>query len=358
MPTELTNYQCPSCTGPLHYDGHSGKLTCDYCGNAYTPEEMEAIYLAQGQPEEPPEAAEPPDREEDWTPDNLQAYSCPSCGAQLLCEATTAATSCPYCGNPAIVPGRLSGSLKPDYIIPFRLDKAAAMAALRKHYTHKPLLPKAFSGENHICQVQGVYVPFWLFDGEASGSMVFHATRSRTRRAGDTEITTTDHFTLHRAGHMAFARIPADGSSKLPDGHMNAIEPFDYGQMVDFSQAYLPGFLAHRYDVPARDASAAVRSRMTGSLAGALAATAMGYQTCMPVGQQLRARQTKVSYALLPVWLLHTRWKDKDYLFAMNGQTGKLIGDLPVSWGRFWAWFGGIFGGVTAAVFLILLLLF
>ena len=108
---------------------------------------------------------------DDWgdDADAMRAYSCPSCGAELICDETTAATSCPYCGNPTVVPGKFAGALKPEYVLPFKLAKEDAVKALKAHYKGKPFLPKAFSAENHVQEIKGVYVPFWMFDGEAEG---------------------------------------------------------------------------------------------------------------------------------------------------------------------------------------------
>lgn len=242
MADQITNYQCPACTGPLHFVGASGRLECDYCGSSYSVDEIEALYQskdtqAAAETAAADEAAASPDGDEgawtapeggDWAEDGMQSYTCPSCGAELVCDASTAATSCPYCGNPSIVPGRLSGAQKPDYIIPFRLSKADAVAALKKHYQKKPLLPKAFSAQNHIEQIQGVYVPFWLFSGSAEGDVTYKCTRSMTRREGDYDVTDTQHYLVRRAGSVTFEKIPVDASSKMPDENMDSIEPFDY----------------------------------------------------------------------------------------------------------------------------------
>lgn len=158
MADQITNYQCPACTGPLHFVGASGRLECDYCGSSYSVDEIEALYQskdtqAAAETAAADEAAASPDGDEgtwtapeggDWAEDGMQSYTCPSCGAELVCDASTAATSCPYCGNPSIVPGRLSGAQKPDYIIPFRLSKADAVAALKKHYQKSPFCPRPF----------------------------------------------------------------------------------------------------------------------------------------------------------------------------------------------------------------------
>lgn len=141
MAEQVTNYQCPACTGPLHFDSATGKLLCDYCGSSYTVEDMEALYAEKDETaaQDTGTWEHVPDG---WDTDGMKSYSCPSCGAELLCDASTAASSCPYCGNPSIIHGQLSGALRPDAIIPFRLDKKAAVDALRAHYKKKPLLPR------------------------------------------------------------------------------------------------------------------------------------------------------------------------------------------------------------------------
>ena len=369
MAAQVTNYQCPACTGPLHFVGSSGKLECDYCGSKFDVAEIEALYAekeqkaaeAQKAAEEKQEAscASSPDSgwdtselQSDWGSDaaGMKSYSCPSCGAELICDETTAATACPYCGNPSVVPGQFSGSLKPDYILPFKLSKDDAVKALKAHYKGKPFLPRTFTQENHVQEIKGVYVPFWMFDGEAEGSAQYEATRSRCYRSGEYEVTETDHFDVYREGSIAFSKVPVDASSKMPDDYMDSIEPFDYKDLKSFSTAYLPGFLADKYDVSAEESAQRADTRCEGTLVAALADTAEGYDICTPVSQDIHLRRGKVHYALLPVWLLSTKWDGKSYLFAMNGQTGKLVGDLPTSAGKFWGTFAAIAGALTAVL--------
>lgn len=207
MATQVTNYQCPACTGPLHYVGESGMLECDYCGSKYTAAEIEALYAEK---EKAAVEAKPSDSGWGDEVENMRAYSCPSCGAELICDATTAATSCPYCGNPTVVPTQFSGTLKPDYIIPFKLGKDAAIDALKRHYKKKPLLPRAFSEQNHLEEVQGVYVPFWLYDGEGDVDAEFEATSSSSYQEGKFLVTETRHFHVERSGSVSFERVPVD----------------------------------------------------------------------------------------------------------------------------------------------------
>ena len=381
MPTQVTNYQCPACTGPLHYSAKSGKLACDYCGSSFDVAEIEALYArkeaeaaaakqaadakaeaAQAAKAEAAEAAaasggwDTSDLSRDWgaEADGLRVYSCPSCGTELICDQSTAATACPYCGNPAIVPGQFSGALRPDYILPFRLSKDDAVQALRAHYKGKPFLPRSFTSANHIEQIQGVYVPFWLFDGGAEGAASYRASNTNVFETGDYEITETRHYHVVRAGSLAFEKIPVDASSKMPDDHMDSIEPFDYAQLRPFSTAYLPGYLADKYDVTIDDSRDRADTRCRETLAQALRDTVTGYGACVTEREDIALRRGKVHYALLPVWMLSTKWRGQDFLFAMNGQTGKLVGDLPTDRGRFWGMFAAIAAPLTVALTAIL----
>ena len=325
---ELVNYKCPSCTAPLRFDEKTGKLVCDFCGSIYTVEEAETL---NAEKEAAAAKAEKPDiPEASQTEDpNLHAYLCPSCGAELICEITTAATSCPYCGNVNIVPGQLSGELKPDFVIPFQVERKAVVEALHKHYgKHNFYLPKLFRTENHIQKVQGVYVPFWLYDARLSGEGRYEGMDSVTRREGDYEVTRTRHYDVERAGTADFVKVPVDASKKMPDNYMDSLEPYDYDKLAPFSTAYLPGFLADRYDESAEDCAPRMQTRCENALSSKLRSD-VNHTTVTQKSFQGHIERKEAHYALLPVWMLTTKWRNKNYLFAMNGQTGKMVGELP-----------------------------
>jgi len=360
MPSQVTTYKCPACTGPLHFVGESGMLECDYCGSKFTVGEIEKLYAASE--EKAAEAFSEAEKsgehssQEEYFGEDMRAYNCPECGAQLICDDTTAASCCPYCGNPTIVPGQLDGALRPDFIIPFRLSKEDAMNALREHYKGKFLLPKAFSSENHIQEIQGVYVPFWLYSGGTDAHASYKTTTTYVYEAGDYTVTETRHFDVFRSGSLEFEKVPVDGSKKMPDDLMDSIEPFDYSELKPFSTAYMPGFLANKYDESFTDCEPRAESRVENTVLDRLESTVNGYQTVICKDSDASFRHGRPQYALLPVWMLSTRRKDKSYLFAMNGQTGKMVGDLPLDKGRFWGLFGAITAGGTALLSLLSLL--
>lgn len=361
MAVQVTNYQCPACTAPLQFAAGAGKLQCEYCMSSFTVEEIELLYgeANAAAAETEANAYEKAMYDDLWGEDaeHMRVYSCPSCGAELICDDTTAATSCPYCSNPTVVPGQFKGVRRPDYVIPFQITKEQAIAALKQHCKGKLLLPKTFKDEHHIQEIKGVYVPFWMFDGEADVDVKYTATRSTRVHRGDDEVITTHHYALHRAGTVAFKGIPVDGSTKMPDAYMDAIEPYDYDALRPFAMAYLPGFLADKFDVDADESFGRAEERIRNSAYDSMRQTVGFYETVVPIHSRADIRRGDTRYALMPVWMLNTKYRGRDYLFAVNGQTGKMVGELPISWGRFWAWFAGIAAGVAGLASALLLLM-
>lgn len=341
MASEITNYKCLACGGPLRFAGSTGKMQCDYCDSVYGVEEIEAAYAEENSKAESTSArkeAEPDEWDvvmEEMAGEGMKMYSCPSCGAQLVCEDTMAASSCPYCDNPTVVPGQFSGMMKPDFVLPFKLEKEAAKTALKKHYEGKFLLPKAFKDNNRIDEIKGVYVPFWLYDGKAAGNCRFEGTTKETHRRGKEEITITKHYNVERGGEVMFEKIPADASTKMPDDIMDSIEPYDYSELKPFTKAYLTGYLADKYDVSAEENASRAVARAKKSLHDALKEDVSGYDTVSDRSNNISVEQGKVSYAMMPVWMLTTKYNNEKYMFAMNGQTGKMVGDLPMDMTKF-----------------------
>lgn len=350
MADQVTNLKCPACTGPMHFDAASGKMHCDYCGSSYTVAEIEQLYsgkndaaVAAAKAAEEANAAAPADEGEGvdgWQLDNagsrwgndgdgLKVFNCPSCGAELICDDSTAATSCPYCDNPTVIPSTLSGSLKPDCIVPFKLNREQAKDAFRSHLKGKKLLPKLFYEESHLDEIKGIYVPFWLFDATANADITYTGTQRRTW--SDPNFIYTEHrvYDLVRGGELSFDNVPVDGSEKMANELMESIEPFDVSEAVDFKTAYLAGYFADKYDVPASDCVERANARMQQSVKDTFASTTAGYSDVTPKASYIHVEKGAARYALLPVWILNTTWRGEKHVFAMNGQTGKFVGNLP-----------------------------
>ena len=328
----LQEYKCPCCGGAIAFDSTLQKMKCPYCDTEF---EMETLkgYDTELQNEQTDNMEWETTAGTDWQEgeaDGLRVYSCKSCGGEIVGDTNMAATSCPYCGNPVVMMGQFAGALRPDLVIPFKLDKKAAKAGLMKHLSGKRLLPKIFKDQNHIDEIKGIYVPFWLFDTDVDAQVRYRATTIRTWSDSNYDYTETRHYMVHRGGSVGFAHVPVDGSSKIADDLMESIEPYDFSEAVDFQTAYLAGYLADKYDVSAEESIDRANQRVKRSTEESFAGTVQGYATVIPENSSVQFHGGKARYALYPVWLLNTTWNGNKYTFAMNGQTGKFVGDLPV----------------------------
>lgn len=341
-------HKCPHCGGAVVFDAVSGRVKCPYCDSEFDPDYFNAKDedLLSSQPSDGVSA-------EEYITDGegLRMYVCESCGGEIVTDETTSATSCPFCGNPVVLSGNLSGILRPDLVVPFRISREDAKKALGNFYHKKPLLPKGFETDNKIDEIKGVYVPFWLYSCDADADISFKATRVRSWSDTRYNYTETSHYRLNRSGSLGFDGVPVDGSTKMPDDIMESIEPFDWSEAVDFTTAYLSGFFADKYDVSADECEGRARERINSSTTSAISATISGYSTVVLENANISMTGKSVKYGLLPVWMLTTRWKDKKYTFAMNGQTGKFVGKLPISPGKLWGYFFAIAAVAAAVVF-------
>lgn len=348
----ILEYKCPCCGAALTFSGKDQQLKCESCNNSFQVEDVkeynEAI-LEEHQDSFQWEERENAILSEEESA-NVCSYTCPACGGQIMGEAVTAATFCPYCDSPAVIGGNLSGALRPDGVIPFKTTKESAISAFQQLCKGKFLLPKDFASTARQEKIQGVYVPFWLYDCDGSVYGQYRATRISTWADSNYYYTRTSHYMLIRNASASFHSIPMDGSQKMDNATMESIEPFHMDEAVDFETAYLSGFLADKYDVEAKDGEGRVRQRVDETLNDLIQPTMIGYNAVRPISKQLQVQHGKARYLLLPVWMLHTRYKDQSYVFAMNGQTGKMTGTLPIDKKRMWAWFAGVSAGVSAVV--------
>ena len=339
-----TQLVCPNCAGTMQFDPTIGKMKCIFCDSVFSQEEAEQFFAQQNEEEEIKESGA------DWgeDADGMRAYSCSTCGAEILCDQNTAATRCPYCDNTTVIEAQLSGAVKPDVVIPFAFTKEQAMEKYKGYYEKRKLIPKDFLSGSRVEEIQGVYVPFWLYDGSVSIDAEFEAADVTNN---DTEII-RKIYKADRRGNIAFENVPADASKRMPDDIMDSVEPFDFGQLKPFSMTYMPGFLAERFDVEGDDDLERAEKRVTNSAQQKTRATVRHDEVTETRGDY-KVNYTKKKYALLPIWYLTTSWNGKQWNFAMNGQTGNFTGDLPVDGTKLGILTGG--SALAAAVLLFLI---
>lgn len=304
-------YKCPNCDGGLMFDPASQNYHCEYCLSDFTQEEMDAL-----------------------KPDNDSAvlYNCPSCGAQIVAEATTAATFCYYCHNPVVLAGRLEGEFEPDYVIPFQIDRERAGEIFSEWIRKKKYVPKAFYDKRQIETMTGVYFPYWIYNCKVDGVLDAQGTRLRTWDTAGMRYTETKIYDVKRQGTMEVDHVARNGLRKANRRLVDGVMPYQMEEKKRFSMGYLSGFLAENRDMQKEEFVTDVRTEVRDFALSSLQSQAGEYSSMKVRRREADLRDEIWGYALLPVWTLtyNDKAKGKIYYFALNGQTGKICGQLPV----------------------------
>ena len=361
MADTSVSYKCPHCDAPLSFQPGNEKVTCEYCGTELEISAVEELFQKKQEMAAKAQAAQEAkwDTEAaggEWSDEEaaaMRTFTCSSCGAEIVADENTMATECCYCGNPTMLPNRFTGMLKPDFVIPFKKTKQDAVAALKEFYKGKRLLPNAFTANNRVEDIQPMYVPFWLFDSDVEAHAEFRAESINVIETSDETITETSVYNCTRSGTMSFEKIPVDGSSKMDNDYMESIEPFDYSELVPFSAAYFTGYLADKYDEDAEQSVPRADKRVEASALEVLEDTVTGYDHCSAESSAVIKEGGNVAYAMVPVWILTTRYNGQPYTFMMNGQTGKFVGSLPYDKSKAMMYFAGAAAAVMFVTYFI-----
>lgn len=317
---EALEYKCPSCCATISFNPKLGKWKCDYCGSQFTLEEIN-----QKNKNSSIKTEKIIDNYNDYI-----SYKCESCGAEIVADNETVATFCIYCGNTAILKSKLSGKFTPQKIIPFKTEKEVALKAFKNLSKGRPLMPKDFNNPSNIEKIRGIYIPFWLYDLNINGNIEALGKQVTHWTVGATHYTKTSKYNVIRGGKMDFYNIPIDGSTRFDNDIMNTLEPFNYDEMTSYNHAFLSGFYAEKYDTEGESLFNEVSARAIKSAENLLFEDISGYTSKTLTKNSLQAKEIQKEYALLPVWMVNVKYKDKMHIFAMNGQTGKFIGNIPL----------------------------
>ncbi len=314
-------YKCPNCGGGLHFDPNTHRSTCEYCLSSFSDAELAALTQAIDQKAE--KAAEK-------DPDSLHGYICDSCGAEVVTDETTSATFCYYCHNPGLLTGRLTGDFRPSRIVPFGYDREKAIATFLAWARKRKFVPKSFYSSSQLEKISGVYLPHWMIDVEADVDIAGKGIKRRTWTSGDTEYTEHKEYNIARQGTINVNNIHEVAMQKIDKQLIDSITPYDESQQKEFSLSYLSGFLAEKYDIPKETLHPQLESKAVEYTQLLVQESIGSYDRLDLERNQLEIRIKDWNYALLPAWILTYLYKGKTYVYAVNGQTGKAHGDLPI----------------------------
>lgn len=367
----VTHYKCPNCGADMEFDANSGTLKCDSCKREDSIEKMEEDAQVVYNMDEEDRRAEQASFEKDYedplyedepshhhtfSEDEVTEYNCNNCGAVLITEPQTTATKCSFCGAGVVISDRLSGTFAPECVIPFSISKEQAQEAFKKWCRKGLLTPKDFKMADRIKDITGLYVPFWLFDLNGKGEASATCTRVRTYTRGDWIYKETKYYHVYRKVDLDYLKVPCDASKKMDDTMMDKLEPYQYINLKDFKMPYLAGYIAEKYDYDDEQLLPRVKNRVHSYVESYIKSTMTGYSSVHIENMNIHIRKKQSNYTLLPVWMVCYDYKRSEHTFAMNGQTGKIVGRPPISAGKVAAWYIGV-SGVSFLIFRILTLL-
>lgn len=341
-------YTCLNCDAGLLFDADKQTFSCEFCLSTFTEAELARSRAAEREAKKA--------RAEEEFDEAIDQYICQSCGAEVIADKNTLADFCYYCHNPIVLSGKATGALRPSKIIPFKYSKEEAkekfLAYARSHW----FVPRDYYSKENIERLSGVYYPFWVTDADTDSALRAVGKTVRSWRSGDYRYTETKSYSVYRRGRIHFEDITTSALSTEDKAMLEGILPYPPEEHRDFAMPYLQGFVAKKRDIERDSLGDEVKGRMKGYADTLLKRTATGYSSLETTKLDVAILSSHWEYSLMPIYILTYEKKGKKFIYAMNGCTGKVYGELPVSIPKLLLFGLGIFLAaalVTAGIFLL-----
>lgn len=308
--------KCPNCGGVLNYNVKEKQVKCEHCGSSFDPKEKIAPTKKAG---------ESNDLEG-------KVYTCSQCGASLMNFDETAITFCSYCGSQAMIESKMMVQTKPDYIIPFSKTKEECIEIFKRKVNKSLFVPNYMKSDLVLQKFRGIYMPYCIYKLSYSGPKKEKGSKY-SHRSGDYQY--YDDYTIEFDVDAKYEGLSYDLSSKLYDRYSRAI-PFDDKEKEEFNPNYLLGFYADTKDVSGDIyLNEAIITAVDDYSDKLLSMKEVRKYGCSSGYIDFKDVEQKVG--MYPLYFLAIRSKDqKNVNYAIvNGQTGELVTELPVSYSKY-----------------------
>lgn len=313
--------KCPSCASNIFFMPEVQGMVCRNCGNIYHPSTLEKMGELKYTVEHDYSG------DNDISEDDMKRHEivCDSCGAALIADEHMMSTMCPFCGSPSLITRRMSREFKPDFIIPFKIDKETAKKSVMDWLNTRKMTPKGFKRKSHLTKMTPLYVPFWILDCAVESDLY--------GKGGIHKGDGTAQVSVRAKANYYVKNVPFDASIKIANKLMEAIEPFDFSEMVKFDNNYLQGFCADKYDQLPPEMMGRIIKRMDTISLDLSTNIGNKYDEYTPDSKRTFTWMNDISfkYCLLPVWFMNVEFGEDVYQVAVNGQTGEASGQAPTS---------------------------
>lgn len=310
-------YKCLNCPSNLRMDPETQDFVCDYCGSHFSLQDFHKRSVSI-----PAETCKPM---------MIATYHCQNCGAEINTDETTAASFCLYCHGPVILSNQLSGDHQPDKVIPFRMPREQVIGAMMRWCKKKRFIDTAFFDQAQVEKISGVYFPFYVASGEIEGFLNCQGKKVKTWASGHYRYTQTDTYQIEREGKVAFNDMTINALNKDHTYILNGILPYDQHKAVPFSMPYLSGFLADKRAVDENGVLPEITRIANQFTSAHLKKSAAGFSSVNRTTERISIKHVDYLYVLMPAWMLTYTYHKEQYYFAMNGDSGKIAGRVPLS---------------------------
>ncbi len=337
---------CPNCAGVLQSHPKRNGSFCQGCGSFF---EANMLPKKESRKEISPKKSEKDFLRMEFLK-RVKLCTCGECGQKVLFDSQNPPLlQCFRCGG-ALPEGKTLGSVElPSKVLPFAIDREKAIAIFLEWTRAKRYLPKSFTDSSRFMAMQALYLPFWMADTTVQGSM--EAVCTTKRSYSDLEYDYVEKKVYHciRQADLSLEGIPVEVAARLDPRYIESIEPFDYSVAREFTFADLEGKLMDRGKLDRSQAFPRMKNRAITMADQMLRASLGQYDSKRVTNADIEVTATKWHYVLLPIWIVGYPYKDKEYFFVINGQSGKCAGETPLHKGKLLAHCLGI-----VAIFAIL----
>lgn len=343
----LDSYKCSNCGGYTAFDATLGKLYCLGCRREEIAENYEpqyASYFCQ-------------DDVNQYQDNDARQYICRQCHSTIITDNHSAISTCPFCGGQTSLGERLTGESAPTHVIPFQVSKQQATRAFRKWCRKLPFSPQDFPKKHPVKQVTGIYIPCMCYDIRVQGETIVNALRREKSSSPEEEREEISFYNLYRKNDLLFHYLPVSNSKNIDDKLLEQLCPFNFRQMERFSPRHLEAHFAEKYALASDKVFLSAKKKAEKYAEEYILHTVRDYEEPEIAEKDYHIGKNSSKYVLLPVWLVMYDYGNKEYIFAMNGQTGKIACEPPKSWVKIGTGAGLIALAIFMALRIITLLL-
>ena len=320
---ESTSSKCPSCGSELNFDPKSQGMKCVSCGSKF-----EFPLIVENNKHDLDLESQSVSTDE-WASESKVVH-CQTCGASVIASGLAVTQVCPYCGSKYVIQKDELPGIKPDYVVPFLIDKEDAALKFKNGIKKKFFVPSGLKKLFKAEEIKGIYIPAFAFDANTKSTYDGILTRTKTISTKNGTKVVTESFPIHGTYDFDYMNLLIESSTQLDDSQLESLLPYNLDKSCKFDSRFLMGYYVEHYNDAISKCYKLANKKIDRKIeSGILSKYSYSGVTCLNVNTS--RFDEKYNYQLLPIYYVSYTYKKKKYSTYMNGQTGKVGKGLPVS---------------------------